>query len=67
MNENIKFEVVCYLQGYGSWELEVTDGDWILTDRIYTISVKSGILESNPISGKIFRFPAESTIIEENR
>lgn len=67
MNKDIKFEVICYLQGYGSWKIKVEDGSWLLTDRVYTISVVSGIEGSVDISYKTYIFPSESTIIIENK
>jgi len=65
--EKIKFEVMCYLQGYGYWKVVVYDGDWNAGDKIYTVSVKKGLYDGNEISGKTFRFPVESTVIEENK
>lgn len=67
MNKKIKFEVTCYLQGYGSWKIKVEHGSWLLQDRIYTISVVSGIEGSVDISHKTYRFPSESTVLIENK
>lgn len=65
--KKIKFEAVCYIQGYGSWCIEVEDGSWSYDDRIYSITVKKGSNGSTSIENKIFRFPVNSTIIEENK
>lgn len=66
MND-FKFKVTCYLTGYGSWTITVNEGSWDANGRIYTIVVKNGQSGNSPIVNKTYRFPVESTVIEENK
>lgn len=65
--KSIKFKVLCYLQGYGGWNIEVYDGSCSLKSDTYTVLVKSGKHGGNDISDKIFSLSSHKTIIEENR
>ena len=66
MEETTKFEVICQLQGYGSWNLIVYDGDWSYSSAgLYTINVKSGRDSFNELSNVKFMFPIEHTMIKE--
>lgn len=65
--EEIKFEVMCYVQGLGFWNLTVYDGNWNCSgaSRFYTINVKSGRDSFNELSNVKFMFPIEHTMIKE--
>ena len=62
-----KFVVFCYLQGCGCWTITVNEGSWSASGRVYTIVVKSGMNGNSAIVNKTYRFPIDSTIIEENK
>ena len=63
----VKFKVHCYLRGYQYWTITVHDGSFEAFEKYYLIKIKDGKNHQNtPIINKIFRFPFEITIIEEN-
>ena len=62
---DFKFKVTCYLTGYGSWTITVNDGSYNI-GTVCTVVVKSGQSGSTTITNKRYRFPIESTVIEEN-
>lgn len=67
MND-FKFKVICYFQGYGKWVITVDEGDWNCNGgKAYTIMVDSGQCGGDQIHNKEYRFPIDSTVIEENK
>jgi hypothetical protein len=64
-----KFKATCYLRGYASWEVEVTEGYYKISDNGLSVKVfvSLGTYDKKPIVDKTYIFPAAITIIEENQ
>ena len=67
MEEEVKFDVTCYIKGYGVWKLKIYDGKMDITEYgYYAFTVNCGDQEGMEIVNKVFRFPIETTVVVES-